>query len=62
MSYLYVLSPTLALVGFGVFDVAKIPIFPDMARKRNPRRPEGGRVGWYYNTITSYANSWEMTP
>ena len=52
MSYLYVLSPTLALVGFGVFDVAKIPIFPDMARKRNPRQPEGGRVGWYYYKLS----------
>ena len=45
MSYLYVLSPTLALVGFGVFDVAKIHIFPDITRKRNPCRPEGGRGG-----------------
>jgi hypothetical protein len=39
MSYLYVLSPTLALVGFGVFDVAKIHIFPDMKRKKSMRQP-----------------------
>ncbi len=52
MSYLYVLSPTLALADFGVFDGAKIHIFPDITRKRNPRQSKGGRVGWYYYKLS----------
>ncbi len=43
--------PPLTLADYGVFDVAKIHIFPDITRKRNPRRPEGGRGeaprGWF---------------
>ena len=30
--------PPLTLADFGVFDVAKIHIFPDITRKRNPRQ------------------------
>ena len=42
-SYLYVLSPTLTLAGFGVFDAAKLQLFPDMERKKNPASQKTSR-------------------
>ena len=49
------------LAGFGVFDVAKIHIFPDITRKRNPRqhklagnRTKDGCLANYVSAMLSY--------
>ena len=45
-SYLYVLSPTLTLAGFGVFDASKLQLFPDIERKKilPAKKPAGIRM------------------
>ena len=36
--------PPLTLAGFGVFDGAKLQLFPDIERKKNPRQYKQARI------------------
>ena len=46
------------LADFGVFDVAKIHIFPDITRKRNPRQHKpAGKYGQKDGCLANYVSA-----